>query len=84
MRRVSSGPSGNNPVIVTGTNWPLTSICGRLPGEKIKSLTRVEAAGIAGLAATLFGTEKSSSHQGRRAHGRVPSVYCNLHEMSSI
>ena len=46
MRRVSSGPSGNNPVIVTGTNWPLTSICGRLPGEKIKSLTALKRAAL--------------------------------------
>src|SRR5216683_6455951 len=47
MRRVSSGVSGGNPVILTGTNLPLTSICGRLPGEKIRSLTRVDARSIA-------------------------------------
>lgn len=66
IRRVSSGPSGGNPVILTGTNWPLTSMCGRLPGEKIKSLTRAEArniadsnfaAGIAGLTVVGPGTE---------------------------
>ena len=65
MRRVSSEPSDGNPVIFTGTNWPLTSIWGRPPGEKIRSLTRVEArniaeskagAGIAGLATTSLGT----------------------------
>jgi hypothetical protein len=51
---------------VTGTNWPLTSMCGRLPGEKIKSLTRVEArsiakskaaAGITCLVTTVLGAE---------------------------
>src|SRR3982074_3574178 len=47
MRRVSSGVSGGNPVTLTGTNLPLTSMCGRLPGEKIRSLTRVEARSIA-------------------------------------
>jgi hypothetical protein len=47
MRLVSSGVSGGNPVILTGTNSPLTSICGRLPGEKIKSLTRLDARSIA-------------------------------------
>lgn len=59
IRRVSSLPRGGIPVILTGTSWPLTSICGWLPGEKIRSLTRAEArniaeskagAGIAGLA----------------------------------
>jgi len=47
MRRVSSAPSGGIPRIVTGTNCPLTSMCGRLPGEKTKSLTRAEAFSIA-------------------------------------
>jgi hypothetical protein len=28
---------------LSGTSWPLISTCGALPGEKIKSLTRVEA-----------------------------------------
>jgi hypothetical protein len=55
-----------NPVILTCTNCPLTSMCGKLPGEKIRSLTRVEArsiaeskvaAGIAGLGTTEVGTE---------------------------
>lgn len=46
MRRGSSGQSGDDPVIFTGTNWPLTSTCGRLPGEKIKSLTRLDAFNI--------------------------------------
>jgi hypothetical protein len=31
-----------NPGIFTGTSCPLTSTCGKLPGEKIRSLTRVE------------------------------------------
>jgi hypothetical protein len=61
---VSSGVSGGNPVILTGTNLPLTSMCGRLLGEKIRSLTRVEARNIAeskvaagiGLAETVLGT----------------------------
>src|SRR6267378_3557881 len=64
IRRVSSAPRGGNPVIFTGTNWPLTSMCGRLPGEKIRSLTRVEARSIAeskvaagiGLATAVLGT----------------------------
>src|SRR6202045_446000 len=64
MRRVSWGVSGGNPVILTGTKLPLTSMCGKLPGEKIRSLTRVEARNIAeskdaagiGLAETVLGT----------------------------
>ena len=64
IRRVSWGVSGGNPVILTGTKLPLTSMCGRLPGEKIRSLTRVEARNIAeskaaagiGLAETVLGT----------------------------
>ena len=40
MRHVSSGHRACNPWIRTGTNWPFTSTRGRLPGEKIRSLTR--------------------------------------------
>ena len=47
MRRVSSGASICNPGIFTGTNWPFTSTWGKLPREKIRSLTRFETWSIA-------------------------------------
>jgi len=47
MRRVSSGVSIVSPGSLTGINCPLTSTCGKLPGERIKSLTRGETRSMA-------------------------------------
>src|ERR1700738_4323639 len=47
IRRVSWGVRGGDPAFLAGPNLPPTSMCGRLPGEKIRSLTRVEARNIA-------------------------------------
>ncbi len=47
IRLVSSGDRNWSCGIGTGTNLPLTSTCGRLPGEKIRSLTRSETCSIA-------------------------------------
>src|SRR5579863_1623077 len=39
MRRVSSGVRGGIPEILTGTSLPDSSTTGKLPGERIRSLT---------------------------------------------
>src|ERR1700692_4585859 len=47
MRRVSSGVNGAIPEILTGVNLPESSTIGKLPGDRIKSLTLVETLSMA-------------------------------------
>src|ERR1700730_17937478 len=39
MLMVSCGVRDSRPLYLSSTNWPLNSICGARPGEKIRSLT---------------------------------------------
>src|SRR3989454_5671755 len=39
MYMVSCGVRDSRPLYLSSTSWPLTSICGARPGEKIRSLT---------------------------------------------
>ena len=43
---VWAGVSFSKPAILTGTNFPANSICGGLPGLKIRSLTLADARSI--------------------------------------
>src|ERR1035438_5742182 len=47
MRRVSSGVNGVIPEILTGVNFPESSTIGKLPGDRMRSLTLVETPSIA-------------------------------------
>src|SRR5258706_1986443 len=47
MRRVSSGVNGAIPEILTGVNLPESSTMGKLPGERIRSLTLLETPSMA-------------------------------------
>src|SRR5580698_5538443 len=47
MRRVSSGVNGVIPEIFTGVNFPESSTIGKLPGDRMRSLTFVETPSIA-------------------------------------
>ena len=40
MVRVSWEVRHSRPLYFSSTSWPLTSICGARPGEKMRSLTR--------------------------------------------
>src|ERR1700680_2611745 len=47
MRRVSSGVNGAIPEILTGVNLPESSTIGKLPGDRIRSLTLLETLSMA-------------------------------------
>jgi hypothetical protein len=47
MRRVSSGVNGAIPEILTGVNLLESSTIGKLPGDRIRSLTLLETLSIA-------------------------------------
>ena len=47
MRRVSSGVNGGMPGILTGVNFPESSTMGKLPGDKIRSLTLLDTPSMA-------------------------------------
>src|ERR1700688_5036078 len=47
MRRVSSGVNGAMPEILTGGNLPESSTIGKLPGDRIRSLTLLETLSMA-------------------------------------
>src|SRR5271166_777171 len=47
IRRVSSGVNGAIPEILTGVNSPESSTAGKLPGDRIRSLTLPETPSMA-------------------------------------
>ena len=47
MRRVSSGVNGPIPEILTGDNLPESSTMGKLPGDRMRSLTLLETPSMA-------------------------------------
>src|SRR5580700_7110331 len=47
MRKVSSGVSGGIPDILTGVSLPESSTIGKLPGDRMRSLTLLETPSIA-------------------------------------
>ena len=70
MRRVSSGVSGPIPEILTGDNWPESSTMGKLPGERMRSLTLLSTPSMANNSAGVGTGFKEASDRRWGSRGR--------------